>query len=313
MATLLVKSGGEQALEEWRNSFQAVDPRIRVHWWEDPAVSPEAVDYVVVWEPRHGWLRSLPNLKVVFSSAAGVDHIICDPDWPRHLPLVRMGGAETAQRMGEYVVWACLSLLRGTRHFARGQAAGEWWYRGAAHSAPGRRVGIMGLGNLGSRAAQMLQGVGFPVRGWSRSRKEIPGVQSFVGAAELPDFLAGTDILVCLLPSTPETEGLIDARLLAQLPPGAGLVNAGRGSHLRVPDLLAALDSGHLDGAVLDVFEEEPLPTGSPLWSHPKVTVTPHVASEASRPERARYVAGVIADFEAGRPLPNLYDPVRGY
>lgn len=313
VVTLLVKSGGEQALEEWRNSFEAADPRVRVHWWEDPAVRPEAVDYVVVWEPRHGWLRTLPNLKVVFSSAAGVDHIVRDPAWPSHLPLVRMGGAATAQRMGEYIVWACLSLLRQTRHFARGQAKGAWWHTATGHTAPGRRVGIMGLGNLGAQAARMLQGVGFPVRGWARSRKEIPGVQSFAGPGELPEFLAGTDILVCLLPSTPETEGLIDARLLAQLPAGAAVVNAGRGSHLRVPDLLAALDAGQLDGAVLDVFEEEPLPAGSPLWNHPKVTVTPHIASEASRPERARYVADCIADFEAGRPLPNLYDSARGY
>ncbi|MFC7610006.1 2-hydroxyacid dehydrogenase [Teichococcus aestuarii] len=224
-----------------------------------------------------------------------------------------MGGEATAQRMGEYILWSCLSLLRDARHFALGQAAGEWRHRETRHYAADRTVGIMGLGNLGGHAARMLQSVGFPVRGWARSRKDIPGVRSFAGAAELPEFLAGTDILVCLLPSTKETEGLIDARLLAQLPPGAELVNAGRGSHLREPDLLAALDSGHLAGAVLDVFEEEPLPPGSPLWAHPKVTVTPHVASMASRPERARYLAGAIADFEAGRPLPNLYDPERGY
>lgn len=313
MVTLLVKSGGEQAVPDWQECFRAVDPRIAVRWWADPAVPPEAVDYVLVWEPQHGWLASLPNLKVVFSSGAGVDHITCDPAWPRHIPLVRMGGAATAQRMGEYILWSCLSLLRDARHFALGQAAGEWRHRETRHYAQDRTVGIMGLGNLGGHAARMLQAVGFPVRGWARSRKDIPGVRSFAGAAELPEFLAGTDILVCLLPSTPETEGLIDARLLAQLPPGAELVNAGRGSHLREADLLAALDSGHLAGAVLDVFEEEPLPPGNPLWAHPKVTVTPHVASMASRPERARYLAGAIADFEAGRPLPNLYDPERGY
>jgi glyoxylate/hydroxypyruvate reductase A len=310
---VLVKSGGPGAAADWQECFRAVDPRICVNWWEDPTVAPEEVDYVVVWEPRAGWLASLPNLKVVFSSGAGVDHITCDPAWPRHVPLVRMGGPETAQRMGEYIVWACLSLLRETRHFALGQAAGEWWHKECRFSAAGRRVGIMGLGNLGTRAAAMLQGVGFPVQGWSRTRKELPGVVSHAGAAELPEFLAGTDILVCLLPSTPETAGLIDARLLARLPRGAELVNAGRGSHLVMPDLLAALDSGHLGGAVLDVFEEEPLPSGSPLWSHPKVTVTPHIASMASRPERARYIAGVIADFEADRPLPNRYDPLRGY
>ncbi|MDJ0387052.1 glyoxylate/hydroxypyruvate reductase A [Roseomonas sp. E05] len=313
MATLLVKSGGEKAVAEWRSAFQAVDQRFRVHWWEDPAVPPEAVDYVLVWDPQPGWLRSLPKLKVVFSSGAGVDHITRDPDWPRQLPLVRMGGTETEQRMSEYIAWACLSLLREARAFARAQAAGQWLGRDACPSAAGRRVGILGLGNLGRRAAAALQAIGFPVQGWSRSRKDIPGVRSFAGPEELPDFLAGTDILVCLLPSTPETAGLIDARLLARLPPGAQVVNAGRGSHLVVPDLLAALESGQLDGAVLDVFEQEPLPPESPLWAHPKVTVTPHVASLPGRPERARYVAAAIADFEAGRPLPNLYDPERGY
>lgn len=310
---LLVKSGGEKAVAHWQECFRAVDPRIEVHSWNDPAVRPEEVDFVVVWEPEAGRLAKLPNLKVVFSSAAGVDHITCDPDWPRHLPLVRMGGADTAQRMGEYIIWACLSLLRETRHFALGQASRAWRYKEARFSATARRVGIMGLGNLGSRAAAMLRGVGFPVQGWARSRKDLPDVRSYAGAAELPEFLATIDILVCLLPSTPETRGLIDAGLLAQLPRGAELVNAGRGSHLVAPDLLAALDSGHLAGAVLDVFEEEPLPVDSPLWDHPGITITPHVASTASRPERARYIAAAIAAFEAGHPLPNVYDPTRGY
>ncbi|MFC3125652.1 2-hydroxyacid dehydrogenase [Pseudoroseomonas globiformis] len=313
MVKLLVKSGGVEALPEWQACFGAVDPTISVHWWEDADVPAAEVDYVLVWEPAAGWLASLPRLKAVFSSAAGVDHITCDPHWPRHLPLVRLGNPETAQRMGEYVVWACLTLLRDARHFALGQAEHAWRYRESRYIAPERRVGIMGMGNLGRHAAAMLQGVGFPVQGWSRSRKELPGVVSFAGPAELPEFLSSTDTLVCLLPSTAETAGLIDARLIAQLPRGAGLVNAGRGSHLVVPDLLAALDAGHLGGAVLDVFEEEPLPAASLLWSHPGITVTPHIASTASRSGRARYVAGAIADFEAGRPLPNLYDPTRGY
>ncbi|WP_165694085.1 2-hydroxyacid dehydrogenase [Teichococcus deserti] len=310
---VLVKSGGEAAVPEWREGFQAYDPRVSAHWWEDASVAPEAVDYVVVWEPKPGWLKTLPNLKVVFSSAAGVDHITCDPEWPRHLPLVRMGGDAVAQRMGEFIVWSCLSLLRDTRHYAIGQATKTWSVREGCFTATQRRVGIMGMGNLGSQAARMLQGVGFQVQGWARSRKELPGVVSFAGAAELPAFLASTDILVCLLPSTPETAGLINADLLAQLPKGTAVVNAGRGSHLVVPDLLAALDSSHLSGAVLDVFEVEPLPADSVLWSHPKIIVTPHAASLPSRLDRARYVAAAIADFEAGRPLPNLFDPERGY
>nr|WP_305123361.1 glyoxylate/hydroxypyruvate reductase A [Roseomonas sp. GC11] len=293
--------------------MSAIDPRFSAHWWQDESVRPEEVDYVVVWEPEPGWLATLPNLRVVFSSAAGVDHITRDPSWPRHLPLVRMGGDAVSQRMGEFISWSCLSLLRDARHYALSQAQRVWAPKEVPFTARERRVGIMGLGNLGSQAAKMLQGLGFQVQGWARSRKELPGVVSFAGAAELPAFLASTDILVCLLPSTPETNGLINAALLAQLPAGAALVNAGRGAHLVIPDLLAALDSGHLASAVLDVFPEEPLAAESPLWAHPKIIVTPHAASLPSRAERARYVAAAIADFEAGRPLPNLYDHARGY
>ena len=310
---LLVKSGGEKAVPDWQNCFRAIDPRIEVRSWNDPEVRPEAVRYVVVWEPEEGRLSAMTGLRAVFSSAAGVDHITRVSDWPRHLPLIRMGGDDTAQRMGEYISWACLSLLRDSRAFALAQPEGRWAHKEAPFSAPQRRVGILGLGNLGAASARMLQALGFPVRGWSRSRKDLPGVESFAGPEELPAFLAGTEILVCLLPSTPETAGLIDARLLARLPKGAGLVSAGRGQHVVEPDLVAALDSGHLSGAVMDVFAQEPLPPDSPLWQHPRITVTPHIASMASRRERARYIAGAIAAQEAGRPLPNLYDPDRGY
>ncbi|MFD1110170.1 2-hydroxyacid dehydrogenase [Pseudoroseomonas ludipueritiae] len=310
---LLVKSGGEKAVAEWQACFRKADPRIEVRSWADPSVDPADVRYVMVWEPEAGRFPAMSGLRAVFSSAAGVDHITCVPDWPRHLPLIRMGGEETAQRMGEYIAWACLTLLRETRVFALAQAERCWANRESPFSARQRTIGIMGLGNLGQAAARMLQGLNFTVRGWSRGRKDIPGVRSFAGAEELPEFLAGTDILVSLLPSTPETTGLIDAALLARLPAGAGLVSAGRGQHVVEPDLIAALDSGHLSGAVMDVFATEPLPPESPLWTHPKVTVTPHVASQATRQDRAAYVAQAIAAQEAGLPLPNVYDPERGY
>ncbi|WP_367615399.1 2-hydroxyacid dehydrogenase [Teichococcus aerophilus] len=310
---LLVKSGGEKALPEWQSCFKAADPRLDVRSWTDPAVRAEDVRYVLVWEPDAGRLSQMSGLKAVFSAGAGVDHVTAVADWPRHLPLVRMGGDETVQRMGEYIVWSCLSLLRETRHFALAQAESRWAHKMTPASAPRRRVGIMGLGNLGAAAATMLRALNFPVQGWARSPKDIPGVRSFVGAEGLPEFLATTDILVCLLPSTPETAGLIDSRLLAQLPPGAQLVNAGRGQHVVEADLIAALDSGHIAGAVLDVFVQEPLPAENPLWRHPAVTVTPHVASMANRQDRAIYVAAAIAAHEAGLPMPNVYDPERGY
>ncbi|WP_376090493.1 2-hydroxyacid dehydrogenase [Roseomonas sp. CCTCC AB2023176] len=310
---LLIKTGGPAMAEEWRGYFAEFRPSMRTASFDAPEATPEEAEYALCWEPPPGWLASLPRLRAIFSIGAGVDHITLDPTWPRHLPLVRMGGEETGQRMGEYVAWACLSLLRNARHFALNQAVARWEYEPGEFTARDRTVGIMGLGTLGVACVPMLRGLGFPVRGWTRSPKRVEGVETFAGPAGLDEFLAGTQILVCLLPATPETNGIVDARLLAQLPRGAAVVNAARGAHVVLSDLIAVLDSGHLAGAVLDAFEPEPLAADSPVWSHPKVTITPHVASIARRRERARFVTDAIADFEAGKPLPNLYDPVRGY
>ncbi len=199
-----------------------------------------------------------------------MDHITRDPAWPAHLPLVRMGGEEPGQRMGEYVALACLSLLRDWRRVALSQAAARWEDHQSGRCAPDVTVGVMGLGNLGARAAAMLTGLGFPVVGWARSRKAVPGVTCFAGEGERDAFLARADILVCLLPDTPDTRGAIRAETIALLPPGAAVVNAARGPHVVLDDLLAALDSGRLSGAVLDVFDEEPLPPGHAAWSPPE-------------------------------------------
>lgn len=309
---LLIKSGGREAMPEWQAHFRDAAPDLEVAYYED-AGDPASVDFVMAWEPPPGFLAGLPNLKVVFSSGAGVDHITRDPDWPSHLPLVRMGGDDMAQRMGEFVVWSALSLLRNTAHFAKGQPLREWRYEETEYSAADRRVGVMGLGNLGMRAAQMLAAVGFPVSGWSRSAKDLPGIRTFAGADQFDAFLAQTDILVCLLPVTPETADIIDADLLARLPKGAQIINVGRGGHVVEADLIAALDSGHIAGAVLDVFRTEPLPADSPLWGHDRVIVTPHIASTPTRGEKARFVARCIALLGEGKPLPNIFDPARGY
>ena len=313
MTVLLVKSGGEKAVPDWQRHFAEVAPHLEVRSWSDPAVSLDQVHYVLVWEPDHGRLAEMPNLRMVLSSAAGVDHITRDPSWPAHLPLVRMGGEETGQRMGEYVCMACLSLLRDFRRMTLAQAAERWDHFENPLCAPDVRVGIMGMGNLGSRAAEMLRGLGFQVAGWSRTPKTLAGVSLFTGMAERDAFLRQSDILVCLLPDTVETRGAISAETIALLPPGAGVVNAARGGHLVFDDLVAALDSGHLSGAVLDVFTQEPLPPGHPAWSHPRIIVTSHIASLAAKGARVRYVADVIRRFEAGEALPNLYDPLRGY
>ena len=266
-----------------------------------------------LWNPTPGWLATLPNLRLILSSGAGVDHITRDPDWPRHVPIVRMGGPETAQRMSEYVCLAALALLRDLPTAIAGQAARRWVEMPSGRTAPETRVGIMGLGNLGAHAAGMLRGLGFQVSGWSRTAKSLPGVDCYAGPGERDAFLAGADILVCLLPDTPETRGAIRAETIALLPPGAGVVNAGRGGHVVLPDLLAALDAGRLSGAVLDVFEVEPLPEDAAVWRHPRVIVTPHVASLASRRARAKYVVNGIRNFEQKMWIENIYDAAQGY
>jgi glyoxylate/hydroxypyruvate reductase A len=310
---MLIKTGSRAMVDEWRGYLAEFRPGLRTAAHDDPTVDPEDAAYALCWEPPRGWLATLPNLRAIFSIGAGVDHVTADPTWPRHVPLVRMGGEETAQRMGEYVAWACLSLLRNARTFALAQPAGRWAYEPGEHTARERTVGILGMGTLGAACVPMLRALGFAVRGWTRTPREVAGAEVFAGREALGAFLEEAHILVCLLPATPETEGIVDAALLAQLPRGAGIVNAARGTHVVLPDLIAALDSGQLCGAVLDAFEMEPLPPEDPAWTHPKITVTPHVASIARRRERARFVADAIAGFEAGGALPNLYDPVRGY
>ncbi len=310
---ILVKSGGEASMPEWRQLFAELAPQLEPRWWDDATVDREAVRYVLVWDPEPGRLAKLPNLRVIFGTGAGVDFITADPDLPRHLPLVRMATPGAAQRMAEFVCWAALSLLKGARRIGAGQAERRWDYFEPDRTAPETTVGIMGLGHMGAAAARMLQGLGFAVIGWSRGRKDLPGVESFCGDAERDAFLARSRILVCLLPATEETRGLIAAPLLEKLPRGAGLVQVGRGSQQRTADILAALDAGQLSGAVLDVFEQEPLPPDHPAWTHPGVLVTPHLASLPPRRERVAYVAQQIAAFEAGGALRNLYDPARGY
>jgi glyoxylate/hydroxypyruvate reductase A len=311
MTILLVKSGGPGAIEEWRAAFATVRPDLDVRWWDDPSVDPLAVRYALVWAPEPGRLKTYPNLRLVISSGAGVDHLAGDTMLP-DVPIVRLGAPEAVWRMREYVALSVLHLHRLWHRFAANQRA-RVWDELPNPEAPERRVGVMGLGQLGAAALDALRPFGFPLSGWSRSPKALPGVRCFADMRGLKPFLAQCDILVCLLPATPETNGILNAETFAALPRGASVVNAARGSLLVEADLLAALDSGHLEAAVLDVFETEPLPPDSPLWLHPCITITPHVASFPGRPARARFAAEVITAFEAGRALPNLFDPKRGY
>lgn len=317
---LLVKSGGEAAIDEWRLHFAHFAATelpeaagLDVRWWNDASVPSEDVAYALVWQPEPGRLAALPNLRLILSAAAGVDHITTDPIWPRHVPLIRAVTPEAAQRMGEYVCMASLALLRDLKRSVRQQAERHWNSFETERSATDCCIGILGLGTMGTRAAEMLRGLGFRTIGWSRSRKALDSVECYAGDAELPSFLAQCDILVCLLPATSETDGILSAEHLALLPRGAALVHVGRSSHLRFDDLRAALENGHLSGAFVDVFEQEPVLQDHPAWKHEKIIVTPHNAAVASRRMRAKFFAAQIAAFERGESPAGIYDTARGY
>lgn len=298
--------------ETWRRAFADAAPDLAFRVWPDEVEAPAEVGYAVVWAPKRGELRRYPNLAAIFSVGAGVDHILRDRDLPAGVPIVRLIEPTLARRMTEYVVHWVLHYHRDAHRYRAQQARGEW--RELAPVAAGeRRVGILGLGALGRAAAVALAGFGFAVAGWSRTPKAVAGVESFAGAESLTAFLARTDILVCLLPLTAATEGVIDARALAALPAGAVVINAARGGHVVEDDLLAALDSGHVAAATLDVFRDEPLPAAHPFWRHPGVAVTPHVAAMTDPKAAASAIARNIRRLGRGDPPVGLVDPKTGY
>jgi glyoxylate/hydroxypyruvate reductase A len=296
--------------EAWRAALLAEIPELDFRTW--PGVGdPAAIDLALVWQPPPGELARYPNLRAILSLGAGIDGLLAQQGLP-DVPIARMVDPSLTRTMTEYVVLATLRHHRQFDHFEREQRATRWRYAFPPQAAD-RRVGVMGLGVLGSAAAASLAAHGFPVAGWSRETRQLSGIESFAGRAGLPAFLARTDILVCLLPLTSDTAGILNAPTFGDLPRGAYLINVARGAHLVEADLIAALDSGQLAGATLDVFREEPLPAGDPLWRHPKVLITPHVASYASPLTAAEGVAANIRRARAGQPLLHQVDRARGY
>ncbi len=263
---LLVRSGGDAAVPAWQDAFRPLLPGIEVRGWNDASVRPEDVRYALVWEPEPGRLATYPHLDVIFSTAAGVDHITRDHARPAHVPIVRMGADEMAQTVGEHACLAVLTILRDLPRMLEAQREARWERFEPARTTRDARVGIMGVGSIGQAMAAMLRGIGFPVQGWSRTPRQVPGIEMFAEMGALPAFLGRSDLLVAILPDTPETAGLLNTRTLGLLPRGAGLVNVGRGSLVVMPDLLAALDAGQVGRAMLDVFEPEPLPAVPKSW-----------------------------------------------
>lgn len=313
-AILIAVTGPEP--EAWVRHFRSLAPQRELRVFPDHMGDLEDIAYACVWKAPPGILRPCPNLKAIFSIGAGVDHIFTDPDLP-DVPVVRIVDDDLTMRMGEYVVLHALMHHRFQRAYDAQQRE-RTWRENRQPAANAVTVGIMGLGVLGRHAADLLRRIGFRVAGWSRTAQAVEGVSIFHGAGGLDDFLATTDILVCLLPRTAETTGLIDMALLRKLRRdgplgGPYLINAGRGSTQVEKDILAALDDGTLKGATLDVFEAEPLPPESRLWTHPKVTITPHNAAASAPGALVKNMLAQIERFETGGALQNVVDRQRGY
>jgi glyoxylate/hydroxypyruvate reductase A len=294
----------------WARLFGERMPELPFHLWPETG-DPAAVRYLVAWQPPADISGTFPNLEILFSVGAGADQFDLSR-LPPGLPVVRMVEPGLVSGMVEYVTLAVLALHRDFPLY-RAQQQARLWHALPVRLAPTRRVGVMGLGVLGQAVLERLAGLGFALSGWSRSPHDIPGVECHAGPEALPRFLAGCEILVCLLPLTGATQGILDRRLFAALPRGAGIVNAGRGPHLVAEDLLAALEEGQVSAAILDVTDPEPPPPGHPFWSHPRIWLTPHTAS-MTQPETA--VEAVIANLRRharGERLQGLVDPSLGY
>lgn len=314
MSAVLVASTSDAAV--WVEPLKRHLPGRAIRCWPDDVGDPSAITYICAWKAPPGLLARFPNTRVIFSLGAGVDHLAGDPALP-NVPIVRVVHPNLTQRMTEYVVLHTLMFHRRQRAYDAQQQK-RIWHELAQPAASEVAVGIMGLGVLGNDAAGALRRIGFKVAGWSRSPKTVAGIETFHGAAGLEAFLARTEILIALLPLTAETRGILSFELLRKLKRdgalgGAFLINAGRGGLQLDADILKALDQNLLAGATLDVFPTEPLPGDSPLWTHPRVTVTPHNAAWSDPAPLAEGIAQQIKRFEAGQPLEGLVNVATGY
>ena len=294
----------------WANYFARHAPDLNFRIWPD-AGNLKEVEYLIAWQAPPGFLAELPNLKVLFSSGAGIDHVDLSAV-PAHIPLVRMVEPGIINGMVEYVSLAVLALHRDFFDYMA-HKANHVWDPLEVPPASARTVGVMGLGSLGCAVLERLATFGFKLRGWNRSPRTLEGVETFAGADQLQPFLAGCDVLICLLPLTPATKGILNHELFAALPKGAALVNVGRGPHLVDADLIEALDSGQLSRAILDVTDPEPLPADHPFWAHPRVFVTPHVASMTQPESAAPILLENIRRAQRGEALRDVVDRGRGY
>lgn len=309
MSLLLIAPNRD--MQPWKEALSKADPNLDVEVWPEVA-DKKKVQFAVSWNhPKHS-LDSYPNLKAVSSLGAGVDHILRDDTLPGKVQVCRVVCRSLVRQMKEYVLNALLNYQRNTLTYIQQKQKGVWEMH--PNKAPGEFiVGVMGLGELGRPVAVQLAELGYRVRGWSRSKKEVAGVDSFAGEAELEEFLSQTTVLVCLLPLTPKTEGILDLELFKELKHPAYLVNVARGEHLVEEDLIYAVDKGWMEGAALDVFSEEPLPERHPFWSRANIMITPHVSSLTPPEEVAEQLVENYKRVLSGMEPLNRVDKEKGY
>ncbi|HEX8603010.1 MAG TPA: glyoxylate/hydroxypyruvate reductase A [Pseudoduganella sp.] len=309
MRILLYRTDGNTA--PWASDFARHLPTAECVTWREGDKLPPC-DYAVVWAPPEAMLRELAEVKAIFLMGAGADAILGNGALPHHVPIVRLGDAGMGVQMGEYVAHAVLRYFRRFDQYEDQAAAGEWRPL-AAHERDTFTVGVMGAGALGRRVLDCLRPFGFPLQAWRRTDDPIDGVRCFAGDEGLDAFLRSTRVVVCMLPLTQATANILNRANLGKLPQGAYLINVARGAHVSEPDLLAYIQSGHIAGATLDVFRNEPLPRQHPFWDEPRITITPHVAALTLRDESVRQIAGKMGQLERGEAVADVINRALGY
>lgn len=309
MRILLYRPDGQ--LDPWVRELVKVVPGAEVVQWREGMIEA-ACDYAIVWAPPATLLTQLTKVKAIFLAGAGVDALLKFGDALPAVPIIRLGDAGMAVQMAEYVAHSILRYFRRFDDYER-QARSGIWAPLPQFVKQDFTIGVLGMGKLGSRVLETMGHFGYPRRGWSRTPKNVPGVDCYAGMDSLDAFLAGTRVLVCMLPLTDETNALLDHSRLSQLPLGAYLINVARGEILNEPDLLTLIQSGHIAGATLDVFSFEPLPESHPFWNEPRINLTPHIAALTVLHDSVRQIAGKMTSLENGEPVADVVDRTKGY
>ena len=310
MTLNILYRGPAERGQYWQDLFAQHLPQVQWHIW--PNVSNNtAIDMLVCWIPPRDYQQDYPNLKVLFSVGAGVDQLNI-ATVPKHVQVVRMLDPGIQQGMTEFVQMSVLNIHRDTLAYVNMNQQHQWQQLPGVSTVK-RRVGIMGLGNLGQAAALGLQNLGFSVHGWSKNPKSLANMSCFYGNSQLETFLQQSDIVVCLLPLTDETRGIINQQTLSYLPKGASIINAGRGEHIVEQDLLDALNQQHLRYAILDVFVQEPLDAQHPFWQHPQIWVTPHIAAITQNDTAGQALLANVQRYLNKQHMQGLVDLNAGY